>query len=115
MQLMVIILKKTEVLDPLLTKFAEIGVTGATILDSTGMASELAANHSDDIYFLGALRAMMNPEREMSKTILCVVDDEQISVMKAIVNRVVGDLTQPNTGILFTVPITNIYGGCFSK
>ena len=113
MQLMVIILKKTEMLDALLTKFAEIGVTGATILDSTGMASELAAHHSDDIYFLGTLRAMMNPERERSKTILCCVEDEQISVMKAIVNKVVGDLTEPNTGILFTMPITNIYGGCF--
>lgn len=114
MQLMVIILKKTEALDDLLTRFSEVGIRGATILDSTGMASELALNHEDDIQWLGTLRSFLNPEKEKSKTILAVVDDDQISVLKAITNKVI-DLSKPNTGILFSVPITNLSGGCFNN
>ena len=116
MQLMVIILKRYDKLDPLLAKFAEYGVSGATILGSTGMASELAAHHDDDEFlFLGSLRSILNKEPEQSKTILMVVKDNQVDDLRAITNEVVGDLSKPNTGILFTTPITSIYGGSFTK
>ena len=116
MQLMVIILKNYDRLDPLLTRFADYGVYGATILNSSGMASELAANHDEDEFlFLGAFRTILNKEREQSKTIIMVVKDEQVDDLRDITNEVVGDLSLPNTGILFTTPITSIYGGSFSR
>ena len=116
MQLMVIILKKHEKLDALLTSFADHDVRGATILDSTGMATELAAKHDEEEFlFLGSLRSILNQEREVSKTILMVVQDEKVEEVKSIVNNVCGDLTKPNTGILFTCPISSIVGGSFNK
>ena len=116
MQLMVIILKRVECLDTLLTRFADYGVYGATILDSNGMASELAANHDEEEFlFLGSLRTIFNQEREHSKTIMMVVKDGQVDDLRDITNEVVGDLSKPNTGILFTTPISSIYGGSFTK
>ncbi len=115
MQLMVIILKRYDVLDPLLAAYAEFGVTGATILDSKGMAQELAIHHDDEEFlFLGSLRKVLNTERETSKTILMVVKDDQVEGITKITNEVVGDLRKPNMGILFSLPIGTIYGGRFN-
>ncbi len=114
MQLMVIILKNVDTLEELLTQLGNAGIRGATILDSTGMASELArSNGEDDLSFVSALRAYLNPEHEKNKTILTVMQAEQVLVAKDIVEAVVGDLSQPNTGIIFTVPIASIFGGSF--
>ena len=36
---------------------------------------------------------------------MMALDDEQVSVARNVIVSIVGDLTKPNTGILFTVPI----------
>ncbi|MGL5540792.1 MAG: hypothetical protein ACRDBX_04050 [Erysipelotrichaceae bacterium] len=114
MQLMVIILKNVDPLEELLTQFGNAGIRGATILESTGMASELArSGGEDDLSFVSALRSYLNPEHEKNKTIFTVMQEDQVLVAKNIVEAVVGDLSKPNTGIMFTVPITSIFGGSF--
>lgn len=114
MKLMVIILNKVEVLDELLQAFAENGISGATILSSTGMARELM-NEDSDMNFLGSLRALLNPEREENKTVLAVLKDDQVADARKAVSEVLGDLSKPDTGILFTVPVDFIEGGSFSN
>jgi ribosomal protein L10 len=42
--------------------------------------------------------------------IMVVLKDEDIPTVKDIVHQVAGDLKQPNTGILFTLPIMNWEG-----
>ena len=113
MKLMVIILNKVEVLDELLQAFAENGISGATILSSTGMARELM-NEDSDVNFLGSLRALLNPEREENKTVLAVLKDDQVADARKAASEVLGDLIKPDTGILFTVPVDFIEGGSFS-
>ena len=45
MKFVLIVLNKVEVLDELLEDFVENGIHGATIINSTGMASELFSHH----------------------------------------------------------------------
>lgn len=104
MQLAVIVLNQTEYLEDLLKEFAEQGINGATILDSTGMAKVLGSH--EDLHIFGSLRMMFNPERRESKTILTVLPDEKIPLLKDIVRDVIGDLSKPDTGILFGVPLS---------
>ncbi len=109
MQLLVLVLNKVEVLEELLTQMVSGGISGATILNSTGMATALM-NSEEDVPLFGILRKVLNPDRVESKTIFTVLKDEQIETAKEIINRVTGGLSNPNTGILFTLPINSVEG-----
>ncbi|WP_040196515.1 hypothetical protein [Candidatus Soleaferrea massiliensis] len=107
MQLVFIVLNKTEYLEDLLMSLAENGISGATILDSTGMARVIGNN--EDLRMFGALRMMFNPEREESKTIFTVLDEAKVPQLKKAVGSVI-DLSKPDTGILFGVPVSFVEG-----
>ena len=114
MKCMVIILNKTEVLDDLLTKLGDNGINGATILSSTGMAHRLLNERENEAErFIGSLRFLLNPEREETKTVLVVLRDDQVLLARAAVHAVLGDLSKPDSGIMFTMPVDFIEGGSF--
>ena len=106
MQLLVIVLNKLECLDKLLTALEEEHIPGATILDSRGMAQQLEAH--DELRFLGSLRMLMNPAHKENKMIFMVLDGEKVRTVSRVVNEVTGGLDQPDSGILFTVPISYV-------
>ena len=55
MQLVVLVLNKTECLEELLEKFVEINVKGATIIESSGMAKALYNDsHVSDLFRVAA-------------------------------------------------------------
>lgn len=108
MKLMVIILNKVEALEPMLARFADLRIGGATILNSTGMARALA-DYMDDS-FLGALRAVLDPDRDENKTILTVLRDEQVPDAVEAIEDTVGSLDEPDTGIVFTLPVDFMRG-----
>lgn len=103
MQAVFIVLNKTECLEELLEEFSRSRFFGATILESRGMIREIQEN--SDISFLLSVRSLLNPNHKESKTIFMVVSDDQIPVVSRIVNEVTGGLDQPDTGILFTIPV----------
>ena len=107
MQLFVLVLNHTEKCEDLMSEFSHVGIKGATIIESTGMARALY--HSDDA-FLGSLRALLNPDREQNKTIFTVLSDEQVEIARQAVIKVVGDLSKPDTGIIFTIPVNFVEG-----
>lgn len=109
MQLLVLILKKYEFMDELLKHLAKSGVKGATILDGTGMAEALV--NMEDLPMFGVLRRLLSEEdKEVSKVMLIVLKDEQVIETRAVIKDVIGDLKEPNTGIMFSIPITYVEG-----
>lgn len=108
MKLLYLILNKTEKLDETLEALAEAGIKGATIFHSTGMARELS--NYGEASFLGSLRAILDPDREENKTIIMVIKEEMVDVAVKTIESVVGDLSNPDTGIIFTVPVDFIKG-----
>lgn len=103
MQLMVFVLNRIEVLEGLLSELGHIGITGATVFNTTGMAHVLT--NGDEFSFLGSLRNFLEPDREDNRTIMMVLKDEEVQKVRDTIVSVVGDLKKPNTGILFTVPV----------
>lgn len=99
MKLLVIILNKTDVLDYLLEGLSAAGIKGATIIESSGMAMTLSRLDSS---FLSG--------EEDNRTILSVIKNNQLDTARKIVYNTVGDLSQPNTGIMFTVPLDFVEG-----
>ncbi len=109
MQLFVLILNRTEFLEEILAKMLEKGIGGATILESTGMMRILGAEDTDSPMF-GLLRHLLNPERQGNKTVLALLKDEQIPVMRSLIQQVTGGLEKPDTGIAFAVPTSFVEG-----
>ena len=109
MQLLVLILKKVELLDSLLKELTNGGVRGGTIVDGTGMAEALV--NMEDLPMFGVLRNILkDEEKEISKVLFFVCSDEEMIVTRDIIKRVIGDLKAPNTGIMFSIPITYVEG-----
>ena len=109
MQLLVLILKKVELLDSLLQELANGCVRGGTIVDGTGMAEALV--NMEDLPMFGVLRNILkDEEKEISKVLFFVCSDEEMIVTRDIIKRVIGDLKAPNTGIMFSIPITYVEG-----
>lgn len=108
MKLMIFVLNKVDVLNFLLEDFSKAGIKGATIINSTGMAMTLS--RLENSFIGGSLRAFFEIDRDDNRTILAVIQDDQVEVVRQVIKDVVGDLSLPNTGILFTVPIDFVEG-----
>jgi len=49
------------------------------------------------------------PRRD-SRVILMVLEDEKVQVVLDIIDKLAGDLTKPNSGIVFTLPLDYVKG-----
>ncbi|HKM00344.1 MAG TPA: hypothetical protein VJZ06_10585 [Mobilitalea sp.] len=109
MQLLVLILKNNSLVEVLIKKLAKSGVRGGTILDGTGMAQELM--NMEDLPIFGMLRALLADENKVtSKVMLFALKDEQVAEIRGIIKNLIGSLDEPNTGIMFSVPINGVEG-----
>lgn len=108
MKLLVLVLNKVECLEDILKALSEKDLHGATILDSKGMAHSL--DSFTELHFMLSLRKVLNPDHKESKTLFMVVKEEEVAVVSAIVNEITGGLKQPDTGILFTLPVDSLEG-----
>lgn len=108
MKLVVYVMNNTNLLDEFLHVLNEKNIKGATILHSTGMARKLIEN--DDMAFIGSLKTLFDNPRKESYVILMALLDEQVEVALQVIDTIAGDLTKPNTGIVFTLPIDYIKG-----
>lgn len=102
MKLVVFVLNGEEKLDEVVGAFVEAGVPGATILDSEGMGRFLAY----EVPLFAGFRSFMKGNKPYNKTIFSVVDDDaKIQKLETLIERITGKLTDPGTGILFTLPV----------
>ncbi len=108
MKLMLYVMNKPEHLDKFLKELSKNQIKGATIFSSTGMGRRLAGN--EDIPWLGSLKAILDMPRTESKVIMLALPEEQVDIVYQVIEQVGGDLSEPNTGIAFTLPIDSIKG-----
>lgn len=108
MKLLVIILNKTDALEYLLEGLSAAGIGGATIIQSSGLAMTLSKMNSS--FISASIRSMFTGDEEDNRTILSVIRNNQLETARKVVYSTVGDLSQPNTGILFTVPLDFVEG-----
>ena len=110
MQLLFLIIKRTELVDDIMKALAGIGIHGGTVIDSVGMAKSIKS--MDNIPTIGYLREMLKGEdpSKKGKTIFIAVEDGQVEAAKEVILGITGDLSKPNAGVLFAVPITFALG-----
>ncbi|HDP94780.1 MAG TPA: hypothetical protein ENN40_05395 [Candidatus Aminicenantes bacterium] len=106
MMLAVLILNREELLESVLEGYLEIGITGATIVDSVGMGHILA----EDVPVFAGLRFMFSGNRPYNKTVLSVIQDEKGPAVKNVLKKILGPLEDNGNGILFFIPVIDAWG-----
>jgi len=106
MKLVIFFLNQEEHLEEVLEAFVELGVDGATILDSIGMGRILA----HDIPIFAGFQNLLHDSRPGNKTILTIVDESKIERMTKAIEQVIGSLDEPGNGLLISLPIDFIKG-----
>lgn len=111
--LLVVILHNISQLPKLLDAWHEIDVPGVTVLKSAG--GHRARNRLQQVG-LGAIGELFAADDVRSKTVLSVIEDEDL-LERAIVEaeRVIGDFYQPGSGLLFVMPVSRVVGIYRSK
>lgn len=109
MQVVTLVLNKTECLNELLEELLANGIHGGTVLDSTGMMRVIEQS-GDDLPMFSTFRQMFDPERKSSKTIVMVLSDAEVATAREVIQRVTGGLDKPDTGILFAMPALFVEG-----
>lgn len=106
MQLLVAVINHEELVDDILAGFIELGITGATVVESKGMGRVL----SREVPIFAGLRTLAAASRPANRTIFCLADDAKIDSAIALIQEVCGSLDVPGAGIVFTVPVGRVVG-----
>ncbi len=102
MQLLVILLNREEYLDDILAELLELEVTGASVVEGVAMERVLA---KDVPIFAGLLQTTQG-SRSFNKNIFALIKDSSIAErLMRFLKELDIDLTDPNIGLLFTLPI----------
>lgn len=106
MKLIIIFLNKIEYLDDLLSAFLEIGVPGATVLDSVGMGHIV----SHDIPIFAGLRDFFAGSSPTNKTIMIVTKKNMIQKIDEVLEDITGYHQQTGIAKMISVPIDDLFG-----
>ncbi|MGH7459050.1 MAG: P-II family nitrogen regulator [Longimicrobiaceae bacterium] len=106
MQLLIAVINEEEKLDDILSGFVELGVTGATILNSEGMGRFL----SHDVPIFAGLAGLASRTRPRNHTLFSVIPDEKADEVLELLREICGELESPATGIAVTVALDRVVG-----
>ncbi len=112
MKLILFVLHDPEKLRELLDAWKEAGVSGATVLFSTGMGRiQQSTALRDDLPLMPSLEDFLPKVERLSRTIFTMIDDETVvDKVVAATQQVVGDLCEPDRGLLIVLPVAQVYG-----
>ena len=105
-RLLVAVINDPEKLDEILSGFLEIGVRGATVINSEGMGRVL----SHDIPIFAGLQTLISGSRPQNRMIFSVVAEDLIDPALELLQDVCGNLASPATGIAFVLPVDRVVG-----
>lgn len=110
MYMVMFILDDPGKLNRVLDAWDKIGVTGATIIDSTGR-NRLRRAQQVGAPFMAGINRLMASDIQNHYTLITIVPTEDL-IQHCIqaVEAIVGDLNEPNTGVLAAWPLTFVKG-----
>ena len=111
-ELIVLVLDDASRVDEVINAWLKAGVSGLTLLDSAGLGHEFAKHGArGDLPLMPTLESLLSLREEHSRTLFSVVPDGfDVDALLAATEALTGALDQPDTGILFTLPVTRAKG-----
>lgn len=107
MELLVCVVNREKHLDRILSGFLELGIRGATVLNSEGMARHVGAG----LPVLADLQSLLERTRPHNATLFSVIEDpDQVTAAVALISEACGGIDTPGSGIVFTIPVSRVFG-----
>ena len=102
-------LSQTEKVHELVQKMKSEGFTGGTLFDAVGL--KRAIPKAFDIPLVASLSSLFDEEGDINKVLLSVVEDEnEVKKLTGIIENIMGDLHQPDTGLIIAFKIDMVIG-----
>ncbi|MBN1665620.1 MAG: hypothetical protein JW862_00965 [Anaerolineales bacterium] len=109
--LVVLVLNNLDECNTVLHAWEATGAGGITILESTGLGRVRRAGYRDDLPLMPSLREIFRSEETHHRTLFSVVKDlESAHALVDATQEAIGDLDEPNTGVLFITPVVEVHG-----
>lgn len=111
-ELVVLVLDDPDKTEEVLAAWVAVGVSGVTILDSAGLRHKIGrAGPRDDLPLFPSLEDLLRSREEPHRTLFAVVPDGfDIDALAVATEEITGVLDEPDTGILFVMPVTRVWG-----
>lgn len=109
MYMLIMVLDDPSRLNEVLAGWEGAGVRGVTILESTGLHRVLLRHRPQAAY--AGFSQIFGAGRAGHNTLFAVVEDmATVESAAAAAEQIVGKLDDPNTGILFALPVARVWG-----
>ncbi len=106
-----LVLDNPALLNDVLEAWSEVGVRGITILESTGVHRVRSKASRQDAPFMLGFSRLLRTDQVGHYTLFAVVPNmEIVERLVEVTEAIVGDLSQPNTGVLFATPLLAAWG-----
>ena len=107
MKLLFIVLNSTDKLEEVLEGLIEVGVTGATVVDSVGMGRII-----EDVPLFAGMRNIFRAAKPRNNMIFSVITDAQAAETMDVLEKILDCSNEKGRGIAFTLPIDASIGVC---
>lgn len=116
-QMVVLVMQELEKASQVIQAWEKAGVSGITIIESTGIGRERAERaYRDDLPIMPSLTQLLETREEEHRTIFTLVDNNAlVDALIDATQEITGDLDGANKGILFVTPVTRAVGVMPSK
>ncbi len=109
--LVVLVLDDPSLCGEVLDRWEEAGAFGVTILESTGLGRVRRKGIRDDYPLMPSLREFLKGDEVRNRTLFSIVEGEELAdALIEASQKAIGDLNQPNTGLLFVLPVHKALG-----
>lgn len=112
MYMILFVLNDPDRLDEVLDAWEQAGVSGITVLPSTGLGRiRQKEGFRDDVPLMPGVEDFYHHQSDISHTLFTIVDDEAMvtKVIEATQARI-GNLDEPGNGILAVLPTVSVHG-----
>ena len=110
MYIVLFVLDDPALLNQVLDAWDAIGVSGVTIIESTGI-NRLRRARQVGTVFMAGINRLISGDQEMHYTLLTIVRGEaMVQHCVEAAEQIVGDLDKPNSGVLAAWPLVYVKG-----
>lgn len=107
MKLLMVVLNSSDKLEEVLEGLIEVGVTGATVVDSVGMGRII-----EGVPLFAGMRNIFRAAKPRNNIIFSVIRSSQSDEAMQVLDKILGCSVGKGAGIAFLVPIDRVIGVC---
>ena len=109
--MVIMVINNLDECTPILEAWEATGIGGITILESSGLGRVRQSNGWKDLPLMPSLSDFLKTPEERHRTIFTVVDsEERVDKLIKATEAIVGDLENPDNGVIFVLPVLRSYG-----